>query len=60
LTLAAHHYGSEATNTMLKSLDREIKYMTDKVKEMEAERPKFANVISPQSSKKKKACTESV
>jgi ubiquitin conjugation factor E4 B len=52
LTLAAHHYGSEATNTMLKSLDREIKYMTDKVKEMEAERPKFANVISPQSSNK--------
>ncbi|KAH8779230.1 ubiquitin elongating factor core-domain-containing protein [Hyaloscypha sp. PMI_1271] len=43
LTLAAHHYGSEATNSMLKSLDREIKYLTDKAKELEAERPKFAS-----------------
>jgi ubiquitin conjugation factor E4 B len=50
LTLAAHHYGSEATNSMLKSLDREIKYLTEKVKELEAERPKFANVRLPISS----------
>ena len=44
LTLAAHHYGSEATNSMLKSLDKDIKYLTGKVAELEAERPKFANV----------------
>lgn len=41
LTLAAHHYGSEATNSKLKNLDREIKYFEKKVKELEAERPKF-------------------
>jgi ubiquitin conjugation factor E4 B len=44
LTLAAHHYGSEATNGMLKSLDREIKFLTEKATELEAERPKFAGV----------------
>lgn len=44
LTLAAHHYGSEATNSMLKTLDKDIKYLTGKVAELEAERPKFANV----------------
>ncbi|KAG4424499.1 hypothetical protein IFR04_002377 [Cadophora malorum] len=43
LTLAAHHYGSEATNSMLKTLDKDIKYLTGKVAELEAERPKFAN-----------------
>ncbi|KAH7407687.1 ubiquitin elongating factor core-domain-containing protein [Cadophora sp. MPI-SDFR-AT-0126] len=43
LTLAAHHYGSEATNNMLKTLDKDIKYLTSKVAELEAERPKFAN-----------------
>lgn len=44
LTLAAHHYGSEATNAMLKSLDKDIKYLAGKVAELEAERPKFMNV----------------
>lgn len=43
LTLAAHHYGSEATNSQLKNLDREIKYLEKHVKAMEAERPKVAN-----------------
>ncbi|PBP19477.1 ubiquitin elongating factor core [Diplocarpon rosae] len=43
LTLAAHHYGSEATNGMLKNLDKDIKYLTGKVAELEAERPKFLN-----------------
>ncbi|CZT06288.1 probable ubiquitin fusion degradation protein 2 [Rhynchosporium graminicola] len=43
LTLAAHHYGSEATNGMLKSLDKDIKTLTSKVAELEAERPKFTN-----------------
>lgn len=44
LTLAAHHYGSEATNGLLKSLDKEIKYMNEKITELEAQRHKFANV----------------
>jgi len=44
LTLAAHHYGSEATNGLIKGLDREIKYLTDKAKELEMERPKYVNV----------------
>jgi ubiquitin conjugation factor E4 B len=43
LTLAAHHYGSEATNSQLKNLDREIKYLERHIKAMEAERPKVAN-----------------
>jgi ubiquitin conjugation factor E4 B len=44
LTLAAHHYGSEAANSQLKNLDREIKYIEKHLKAMEAERPKVANV----------------
>lgn len=43
LTLAAHHYGSEATNSKLKNLDKEIKWYEKRLKELEAERPKFAN-----------------
>ncbi|KFA49317.1 hypothetical protein S40293_04161 [Stachybotrys chartarum IBT 40293] len=43
ITLAAHHYGSEAANSQLKNLDREIKYLEKHVKAMEAERPKFVN-----------------
>jgi len=46
LTLASHHYGSEATNSQLKNLDREIKYLEKHIKAMEAERHKLAN--SPQ------------
>ncbi|KAJ4261601.1 Ubiquitin conjugation factor E4 [Fusarium torreyae] len=44
LTLAAHHYGSEACNSQLKNMDRDIKYLEKRVKAMEAERHKFANV----------------
>ncbi|PON20702.1 ubiquitin conjugation factor E4 B [Trichoderma gamsii] len=43
LTLAAHHYGSEALNSQLKNLDREIKYLERHLKAMEAERSKVAN-----------------
>ncbi|KAG5661063.1 hypothetical protein KAF25_002706 [Fusarium avenaceum] len=43
LTLAAHHYGSEACNSQLKNLDRDIKYLEKRVKAMEAERVKFIN-----------------
>jgi ubiquitin conjugation factor E4 B len=49
LTLAAHHYGSEATNGMLKTLDKDIKFLTDKIGLLEAERPKFANVCTTKS-----------
>jgi ubiquitin conjugation factor E4 B len=44
LTLAAHHYGLEATYTSLKTLEREIKFYQKNIAQMEAERPKFANV----------------
>ncbi|KAL7761092.1 hypothetical protein ACKLNR_007627 [Fusarium oxysporum f. sp. zingiberi] len=43
LTLAAHHYGSEACNSQLKNLDRDIKYLEKRVKIMEADRIKFVN-----------------
>lgn len=43
LTLAAHHYGSEALNGQLKSLDRDIKYIEKKLKEIEGERHKVAH-----------------
>ncbi|KAJ4306774.1 Ubiquitin conjugation factor E4 [Collariella sp. IMI 366227] len=43
LTLAAHHYGSEATNAKLKTFDRELKYLERHIGLMEAERPKLAN-----------------
>jgi ubiquitin conjugation factor E4 B len=47
LTLAAHHYGSEATNGMLKSLEKEIKYLVGKLAELEAELPKVrASMVS--------------
>lgn len=44
LALAAHHYGSEAANTKLKNLEREIKNVERHVERMEAERPNVANV----------------
>ena len=44
LTLAAHHYGSEATNATLKNLDRDIKHLAKSLADIENERPKFANV----------------
>lgn len=43
LTLAAHHYGSEATNAQLMQLEKDLKWMEKKVVEIEADRPKFAN-----------------
>lgn len=44
LTLAAHHYGSEATNGKLKTLDRDIKDLQKQVAMMELERQKFSVV----------------
>ena len=43
LTLAAHHYGSEATNSKMKQLDKDIKYYEKNLAMMEAERPKLAH-----------------
>ena len=43
LTLAAHHYGSEATNSKMKQLDKDIKYYEKNLAMMEAERPKLVN-----------------
>ena len=44
LTLAAHHYGSEATNAMMKTIERDIKHLTKSIAQLELERPKFAGV----------------
>ncbi|KAG7285408.1 hypothetical protein NEMBOFW57_010035 [Staphylotrichum longicolle] len=43
LTLAAHHYGSEAMNSKLKNLERDIKYYEKNIAIMEAQRPKLIN-----------------
>ncbi|KAK4141167.1 ubiquitin elongating factor core-domain-containing protein [Dichotomopilus funicola] len=41
LTLAAHHYGSEAANAKLKGFDRDIKHYEKNIAMMEAERHKL-------------------
>ena len=41
LTLAAHHYGSEAANSKMKNLDRDIKHYEKNIAMMEAERHKL-------------------
>ncbi|KAF2999562.1 hypothetical protein E8E14_001360 [Neopestalotiopsis sp. 37M] len=41
LNLAAHHYGSEATNSKLKDLDRDIKHMQKVEKQINDEMPKL-------------------
>jgi ubiquitin conjugation factor E4 B len=43
LNLAAHHYGSEATNAMLSQLEKDLKHLEKQVASMETERPKFAS-----------------
>ena len=43
LTLAAHHYGSEAANAKIKSLEKDIKFYEKNLALMEADRPKLAN-----------------
>jgi ubiquitin conjugation factor E4 B len=44
LNLASHHYGSEATNTKLKNLEKEIRHFQKQMLLLEAERPKLASV----------------
>ena len=41
LTVAAHHYGTEATNSKVSQLNRELKHLEKQIAEMEKERPKF-------------------
>ncbi|KAK4692897.1 ubiquitin conjugation factor E4 B, partial [Lecanoromycetidae sp. Uapishka_2] len=43
LTLAAHHYGTEAANSMLVSLDKDLKRMKKHIEEIELDRHKFVN-----------------
>jgi len=50
LTLAAHHYGTEALHSKMKTMGRHIDQLKSHLKDMEAERPKFVNV-SPLSSR---------
>lgn len=44
LTVAAHHYGSEAANSKLKSLDRDITSLQKQLAMLELERPKLLSV----------------
>jgi ubiquitin conjugation factor E4 B len=44
LTVAAHHYGSEAANAKLKSLDRDITSLQKQLAIYELERPRFLSV----------------
>lgn len=46
LTVAAHHYGSEAVTSRLKQLERNLKHFEKEVEKMESERPKFSRVCS--------------
>lgn len=43
LTLAAHHYGTEAVNGSLSKLEKSLKQMDKHLKELEEEGEKFAN-----------------
>jgi len=44
LTVAAHHYGTEAANTKLSQLQRDVKWMEKQLEKFEVERHKFAQV----------------
>ena len=43
LTLAAHHYGSEAANTTLSQLEKDLRHLEKQIDSLEADRPKFAS-----------------
>jgi len=43
LTVAAHHYGSEAARSMLKDMDRDLKHMAKQIEQFENERHKYVN-----------------
>jgi len=41
LTVAAHHYGTEAVNTKMSSLKKDLKHMDKEIERIESERPKY-------------------
>ena len=41
LTVAAHHYGTEATRNQVKDMDRELKHMNKQIEQFETERHKY-------------------
>ncbi|KAI9829054.1 MAG: hypothetical protein M1832_000077 [Thelocarpon impressellum] len=43
LTLAAHHYGTEATSSKLDVLEKDLKSLQKRMEEFEKERPKWIN-----------------
>jgi ubiquitin conjugation factor E4 B len=43
LTVAAHHYGTEAANTKLSQLKREIKHLESQIQKFEGDRARFTN-----------------
>ncbi|MCJ1389352.1 hypothetical protein MMC18_002208 [Xylographa bjoerkii] len=43
LTLAAHHYGTEATNQQLSQLEKDLKHMEKRLALLEADRPKYTS-----------------
>ena len=43
LTVAAHHYGTEAVRNKLKDMDRELKHMGKQIEQFETERHKYVN-----------------
>lgn len=43
LTVAAHHYGTEATNSKLSNLQKDVKWLTKELVKIETERHKYAS-----------------
>ncbi|KAI9828554.1 MAG: hypothetical protein M1819_006546 [Sarea resinae] len=43
LTLAAHHYGVEATNTKLGQMEKDLKYMAKQIEKLELDRHQFVS-----------------
>ncbi|EXJ58547.1 ubiquitin conjugation factor E4 B [Cladophialophora yegresii CBS 114405] len=43
LTVAAHHYGTEAARNMLKDMDRSLKHMAKQIEEFETQRHRYIN-----------------
>jgi ubiquitin conjugation factor E4 B len=47
LTVAAHHYGTEALHAYLTKLEREVKHFEKEVAKMELQRARYATVSTP-------------
>lgn len=43
LTVAAHHYGLEAARTMLREMEKDLKYLAKQIEQFETDRHKFIN-----------------